>query len=144
MSLKASFSRRKGGFTLIEMLLVIAIIGLLAGVTIMNLDKIFGGSSEDIARLWVNETIKTPLTAYRVHVGRYPSSEEGLDALIHKPEKAGNRWKGPYVEKLPADPWGRPYQYRYPGIKNKESYDVWSMGPSGRDGADDNIGNWEQ
>jgi general secretion pathway protein G len=134
------------GFTLIEILVVIAIIGLLAGLTIANVGGLFGGSQKDIARLFVTQSLKTPLTTYRLQMGDYPSTEEGLQVLFTPPAGKADRWRGPYVAdgtKFPIeDPWGEPYQYRYPGVHNKGSYDVWSKGPDKTDGTDDDIGNW--
>jgi general secretion pathway protein G len=134
------------GFTLIEILVVIAIITLLAGLVIANTGNIFTKSQKDIAKLMVTQTLKTPLMTYRFQMGNYPSTEEGLAALMTAPANKADRWSGPYLEsttKLPLlDPWGAPYQYRYPGTHNKDSYDLYSMGPHSTDGTDDNIGNW--
>jgi general secretion pathway protein G len=134
------------GFTLIEILVVIAIITLLAGLVIANTGNIFGQSQKDIAKLMVTQTLKTPLMTYRFQVGNYPTTEEGLGALMTAPANKADRWHGPYLEpttKLPLlDPWAAPYQYRYPGTHNKDAYDLWSMGPHSTDGTDDNIGNW--
>lgn len=129
--------------TLIEILIVLALVALLAGTVIFNVDKIFGQNQEAIARLFANESLKVPLSTYKIHIGSYPSTEEGLQALITAPANRSERWKGPYLESrsLPLDPWNNPYQYRYPGTKNADRYDVWSMGPDGRESADD-IGNW--
>ncbi|MBL9200095.1 MAG: type II secretion system protein GspG [Opitutaceae bacterium] len=76
-------------------------------------------------------------------VGRYPTTEEGLSALLRAPQGAVQLWKGPYIssDRLPLDPWGREYQYRSPALKSKSGYDVWSLGPDGVLSADD-IGNW--
>jgi general secretion pathway protein G len=133
-------------FTLIEILVVIAIIALLAGLTIGNVGKLFGGSQVDIAKLMVNQSLKTPLVTYRLQIGSYPSTEEGLQALMVAPANRTDRWRGPYLAegtKLPLlDPWNEPYQYRYPGVHNKDGYDLWSKGPDKTDGTDDDIGNW--
>jgi len=135
---------KRRGFTLVEVLVVISIIVLLAGLTIGKMTNIFSGSQVEVARLFVGQTMKTPLFAYRINMGNYPSTEEGLQALITAPANKADRWRGPYIEgdKIPVDPWGNPYMYRYPGTKNKDGYDLWSKGPSGNDGADDNVGNW--
>lgn len=131
-------------FTLLEILVVLAILGLLAGLAIGNLDKLFGGAQVDIARTFVGTSMKMPLTAYRMDMGDYPTTAEGLKALAVAPSGKTDRWRGPYVNdgNIPLDPWKRPYQYRYPGVKNKSGYDLWSMGPDGQDGTADDIGNW--
>jgi general secretion pathway protein G len=135
---------KRRGFTLVEVLVVISIIVLMAGLTISKMSNIFGGSEKDIAKLFVTQTMKTPLFAYRINMGNYPTTEEGLQALITPPANKADRWRGPYVEgsSIPLDPWKEPYLYRYPGTHNKDGYDLWSKGPGGVDGADDNIGNW--
>ncbi len=95
------------------------------------------------AELFVRRTINEPLRAFRVHVGRYPTTEEGLGALLVAPRAVEHHWRGPYVDPaIPLDPWGREYQYRAPGRKNTSGYDVWSLGPDPSRNADD-IGNWE-
>lgn len=135
--------RSTRGFTILEILVVLAIIGLLVALTITNFGGIFSQSKETVARLFVQQTMKAPLTAYRINVGDYPSTEEGLQALVTAPADKADRWRGPYVDvtggKMPLDPWGRPYQYRYPGTHNKDSYDLYSLGPLDNDKV---IGNW--
>lgn len=139
------FARRgsaRRGFTLLEILVVLAIVALLATLAITNVDKIFGDAQSSTAQLFVRESMKTPLTTYRIHMGDYPSTTEGLQALVVRPGTTGN-WRGPYIEGgVPIDPWGEPYQYRFPGQKNKGSYDLWSKGPDKQSGTDDDIGNW--
>ncbi|MEZ5277728.1 MAG: type II secretion system major pseudopilin GspG [Opitutaceae bacterium] len=136
---------RRAAFTLFEILIVIALIALLAGVAITNVGKIFGGGQESIAEIFVNDAMKAPLTSYRIHTGSYPTTSQGLQALITAPDGASGRWKGPYIETkggaLPTDPWGSPYQYRYPGTRNPDGYDLFSLGPDKQESADD-IGNW--
>jgi general secretion pathway protein G len=130
------------GFTLLEILVVLAIIGLLAGLAITNVDKIFGGAQISTVQIFVKESMKTSLTSYRIHMGDYPPT---LEALITRPANKGDKWFGPYIEggKVPLDPWGEPYQYAYPGAKNKGSYDLWSKGQDKQSGTPDDIGNWD-
>lgn len=146
-ALKNQKSTRIHGFSLVEILIVIALIAILATVAIGNLGGIFGGQQEKIAQQVVNQGMKLGLTAYKLDVGNYPSSEEGLLALLKSPAGKESRWKGPYLEEtqVPLDPWGQPYQYRFPGSRNisgSRGYDIWSLGPDGTESADD-IGNWK-
>lgn len=133
-------------FTLVEILVVVAIIGLLAGLFFTNTDKIFGQSQEMIARIFVRDSFKTALVRYKIDLGDYPSTTEGLAALLTAPSSGADRWRGPYAEvsgtQLPPDPWGEPYQYRYPGTHNKVGYDLFSKGPDKTEGTADDIGNW--
>lgn len=137
--------RRAAAFTLLEILVVLAIIGLLAGLAITNVDKIFGGAQVSTVRLQVRDSMRTSLTSYRIAMGDYPTTSEGLQALINPPSSKGDRWHGPYLEPpvIPKDPWGEPLQYAYPGTKNKGGYDLWSKGPDKQSGTEDDIGNWE-
>ena len=146
----ASLASRPGtrridsAFTLIEILVVVAIIGLLFGLAVTNIGNLFSGGQKDIAKIFVNQSMQAPLTVYKIHMGDYPTTTEGLQALIDAPAGKTDRWRGPYLKdaKLPLDPWQEPYQYRYPGVKNKNSYDLWSKGPDKTDGTEDDIGNW--
>jgi general secretion pathway protein G len=137
-------TRDEGGFTLLEIIVVIGILSILATLVITNLTKSLENSRVSVAKLFVSESMKTALTTYKIQMGDYPSTEEGLNALMAAPASKADRWQGPYIDgKMPLDPWGHPYQYRYPGTKNKIGYDLWSMGPDGVDGTDDDIGNWQ-
>lgn len=133
------------GFTMMELLVVLAILGLLAGLAISNVTGIFGGAQASTAQLFVKESMKTSLFTYRMTMGDYPSTADGLQALITAPGSKADRWRGPYIEggKIPLDPWGEPYQYASPGTKNKGSYDLWSKGPDKQSGTADDIGNWD-
>jgi general secretion pathway protein G len=127
------------GFSLIEMLIVLAIIAGITGLLVSNLDKIFGSSKEQIASVFVNNTVKVPLMAYKINIGNYPSTHEGLKALVKAPAGKECKWKGPYMEFLPKDPWGNDYHYECPGTHNIAKYDVWSNGSSTTNAK---IGNW--
>ncbi len=135
--------RRASAFTLLEILVAIAIVGMLAALAITNVDKIFGDAQGATTKLFITG-LKTPLTAYRIHMGSYPSTAEGLQALVTNPGSKPS-WSGPYTSdgKLPKDNWGEPYQYAFPGTRNKDSYDIWSKGPDKQSGTADDIGNWE-
>jgi general secretion pathway protein G len=137
---------RYRAFTLLEILVVLAIIGLLAGLAITNVDKIFGGAQIKTTQLQVRESMRTALTAYRIAMGDYPSTSEGLQALVTAPASKADRWHGPYLNepaKVPVDHWGEQLQYAYPGTRNKSSYDLWSKGPDKQSGTADDIGNWD-
>jgi general secretion pathway protein G len=136
--------RTNQAFTLLEILVVLGIIALLAGLVVTNVGHIFDTSQTDVARLFVKQSMQAPLNVYKIHMGDYPTTAEGLQALITPPAKNAERWRGPYLtdSKIPTDPWGEPYQYRYPGVKNKGGYDLWSKGPDKTDGTEDDIGNW--
>ena len=140
------FPRSPAAFTLLEILVALAIIGLLAGLAVTNADKILGRSQEAIAKAYVRDTAKPSLTMYRVDMGDYPSTADGLQALLKAPSNHADRWHGPYLDtpggKMPVDPWEEPYIYRYPGTKNKGGYDLFSKGPDKIEGTDDDIGNW--
>jgi general secretion pathway protein G len=132
-------------FTLLEILVVLAIIGLLAGLAITNVDKIFGGAQITTTQLLVREGMKTSLVSYKIHMGEFPSTSEGLQALVTPPASRADRWHGPYTAngKVPIDHWGEPLQYAFPGTRNKGSYDLWSKGPDKQSGTADDIGNWD-
>jgi general secretion pathway protein G len=130
------------GFSLVEILIVLALIGLLAGLVVTNLDKILGGGKEKAAKNFVTTSLETPLSTYMLDVGQYPTS---LKDLVTNPGK-GKKWKGPYIKqnKVPVDPWANEYQYRTPAQKNSGGgYDLWSNGPDGSSGSADDIGNWD-
>lgn len=141
-----SIHRARRGFTLLEILIAVAIVGMLVGLAVTNTDKILGQSQDGVAKLFVNESLKTSLVRYRIDLGDYPSTDEGIKALITAPEGKADRWRGPYMEaksgNLPVDPWGEAYQYRYPGTRNTESYDLFSKGRDKATDTPDDIGNW--
>lgn len=121
------------GFTLLELLVVIVIIGLLAAYVGPKYFSQLGKSEVTVARAQI-EAFEKALDTYRLDVGRYPSHEEGLGALLTKPESA-SKWNGPYLKKaVPQDPWGRSYTYRSPGSKG--DFEVISYGKDGQAGGD--------
>lgn len=145
-ALSRGVRRAVRAFTIVEILVVLAIIGLLVGLAINNADSIFGGAQVKTARIFVRDSLKLSLVRYKIDVGDFPSTAEGLNALIAAPASKAERWKGPYIEapggKVPLDPWGEAYQYRFPGTRNKSSYDLYSKGEDHNDGTEDDIGNW--
>ena len=129
-------------FTLVEILVVVAIIGLLAGLLLTNADKVFGGAQVSITSSMVKDAYKTSLVRYKIDMGDYPSTADGLNALLTAPANAGDKWRGPYTEKVQPDAWGEAFVYRYPGTHNKGGYDLYSKGPDKTEGTADDIGNW--
>ncbi|MFN7882233.1 MAG: type II secretion system major pseudopilin GspG [bacterium] len=119
------------GFTLLELLVVVAILGLLAAYVGPKYFAQVGKSEQGVAKAQI-ESFSKALDTYRLDVGQYPSTEEGLNGLVNKPAGA-NKWAGPYLQKgVPLDPWGRPYLYRSPGAKG--DYEVLSYGKDGQPG----------
>lgn len=140
----SSLRSLRRGFTLLEILLALAILGMLVGLAVINVDSILGNSSNAAAKIFVNDSIKLPLTSYRIAMGDYPSTAEGLQALIAAPASKAEQWHGPYFSdpKIPVDPWGETYIYHYPGVHNPKGYDIYSKGPDKVEGTADDIGNW--
>jgi general secretion pathway protein G len=136
MSLNSTYSgvahvKRIGGFTLLELLVVIVIIGLLAAYVGPKYFSQLGKSEVTVAKAQI-EAFEKALDTFRLDVGRYPLTEEGLTALLTKPAAAA-RWNGPYLKKdVPQDPWGHAYIYRAPGSKG--DYDILSYGKDGQSG----------
>ncbi|NKN32656.1 type II secretion system major pseudopilin GspG [Marichromatium bheemlicum] len=122
------------GFTLIELLVVLAILGLLAGVVGPQVMKFLDSSKSKTAKLQIDNLAAT-LDLYRLEVGRYPSTSEGLEALVRN--TAGlDSWNGPYLTQggVPTDPWGNPYHYRFPGEHG--GFDLWTFGADNREGGE--------
>lgn len=129
---RSTRTQRRDGFTLLELLVVIVIIGLLAAYVGPKYFAQLGKSEVTVAKAQM-EAFEKSLDTYRLDVGRYPTSEEGIGALMAAPAAAGAKWNGPYLKKgVPADPWGNPYQYRAPGA-NAE-YEIVSLGKDGQPG----------
>jgi general secretion pathway protein G len=128
---------------LIELLLVMVILAILASIVV---PKMTGYSERAKKTKAVTEiaSFKDGLKMFEVDCGRFPTSDEGLQALVHQPGNVQGWKEGGYMEEIPNDPWGNPYQYRCPGQHNPDGYDVFSMGPDGHEGGTDDIGNWSQ
>jgi general secretion pathway protein G len=138
---------KQHGFTLIEIMVVIVILGVLAALVVPKImgrpdEARVGAAKQDVG------AITQALKLYRLDNGRYPSTEQGLNALVIKPatEPIPSNWKaGGYLDKLPKDPWGQSYQYLNPGLRNATDIDVFSFGADGKPGGEGNdadIGNW--
>ena len=141
MSIVQKSRASETGFTLIELIVVLVILGLLAAVVVPNITKHLATSKEKIARIQIKE-LEGALQMFAFDLGRYPNNSEGLEALVSNPGGL-EAWKGPYVNHaIPMDPWGKPYMYRCPGAHDNE-YDLFSYGPSGVEGQGADIGNWK-
>jgi len=133
------------GFTLLEILVVVVILGILASLVLPN----FLGRTDQARAIAAKHDIQTlvgVLKLYKLDNGFYPSTAQGLQALVKKPETdpVPRNWKQPYIDQLPKDPWDRPYQYLNPGVHG--SIDVFTLGADGESGGEENnadIGNWE-
>lgn len=141
---KSSLGRKSEGFTLIEIMVVVVILGVLAATIIPQ----FMGTTQDAklsaAKANISE-LESAIERYFIHMDRYPPMEEGLKVLVEPPASDEKKWRGPYIKLLRPDPWGNPYQYRFPGIRHPNSYDLYSRGADGADGGEDaaaDIGNW--
>lgn len=133
------------GFTLMELLVVLAIIGLLAGLVGPAVLKQLGGAKTKTAGLQIKD-LEQALEMYKLDVGRFPSTAEGLAALVEKPSDTTG-WNGPYLKKsrIPLDPWGQEYHYKYPGDQGE--FDIFTYGQNnapGGDGEDADVGNWDR
>lgn len=127
---------------IIYWLLGVILIG--AGVGGFIVLRQFSCPMHPTAEIFVQTTLQAPLANFKLHVGRFPTTEEGLQALLTCPPGTEGTWKGPYLNsiRVPVDPWGNPYEYRCPATRSSRPYDVWSMGPDRVPSADD-IGNWQ-
>ncbi len=146
-------NRRSGGFTLVEVLVVMAILVLLAGLVA---PRILGSKKK--ANIQSVQTqiggFKSALERYALDMDTFPTSEQGLDALITEPEadeegtsSGKSKWDGSYLnsDDLPTDPWGNDYQYEYPATHGKgDSPEIWSFGPDGEDDTEDDIVSWKK
>lgn len=132
--------KNKKGFTLIEIMLVVAIIGILAAMVVPRLSGRTKDTKNSVAKADVEVNLALVIDLYEVDMGDFP---EKLEDLMDDPGTGGN-WKGPYLKKLPKDPWGNDYLYKNPGDHSKYGCDIYSAGADGQPGTDDDVGNWDK
>lgn len=142
-SAKAKSANDQKGFTLVELLVVLVILGLIVGFAAPQVMKYLGGAKTDTATVQI-ERLSAILDLYRLDVGRYPDESDGLNALLEAPAGAES-WNGPYIKKADAiiDPWGTPYVYRFPGQQGE--FDLYSLGADGQEGGegeDQDVTSW--
>ncbi|MBI5395500.1 MAG: type II secretion system major pseudopilin GspG [Verrucomicrobia bacterium] len=137
---------KRGGFTLIEMLLVIVIIGMLVTLVGVNVVKRSGEAKGTAARAQI-VLYKTALSTYNLDAGVYPTSDQGLQALIAVPNPPPAKWTGPYLDPaiIKPDPWNRPFIYQCPPQQNPDpdGFDLYSVGPDGQPGTEDDVVSWK-
>jgi general secretion pathway protein G len=140
------FTKNTRGFTFVEIMLVVIIIGILAGIAVPRLVKRLDEAKKSTAKTEVNGSLAQVLDLYELDAGTFPTTDQGLKALIEKPTSSPEpqAWKGPYLKKkkIPKDPWGKEYIYTCPG-EHSNDYDLSSAGPDGVAGNADDITNWE-
>lgn len=136
-------------FTLLEVLMVVVIIGLLAAFVVPNFFGAGERARKDLTQALIDSGLNGALDLYRAHMGTYPPSDEGgLELLVEPPEEEeqAEKWAGPYIQKAEdlRDAWGNELFYEFPGEYNENSYDLYSAGPDGEEGTDDDIKNWRE
>jgi len=137
---------RRKGFTLVELMLVVVIIGILVAMVVPRLAGRSEQARRSAARADIEASISLALDLYELDNGNYPSTEQGIDALFSRPSSSPTppNWNGPYLKKKPLDPWGKPYIYKSPGTHNTRDYDLYTYGPDGVEGGGDDVNNWAE
>jgi general secretion pathway protein G len=147
-NVKMSGRLRAAGFTLLELLVVLVILGMLAALVGPSVMEKLGGAKTKDAKLQIHG-IAQSLEMYKLEVGRYPNTQEGLAALIQAPSGVTG-WSGPYIKPgkvVPKDPWGNEFHYASPGTHNTKDFDIYSLGADNREGGDGenkDVNNWEE
>ena len=131
--------RYRKGFTLIEIMLVVIILGILAAMVVPKLTGRSDEARRSVAATDIHSNLALAIDLYEVDTGEFPPALE--DLMVASSTVSG--WRGPYLKKKPMDPWGRDYVYKLPGTHNTESYDLFSMGKDGAEGGTDDITNWD-
>ncbi|MFH2139092.1 MAG: type II secretion system major pseudopilin GspG [Candidatus Omnitrophota bacterium] len=146
LSGKTGFTRTEAGFTLIELMLVVIIIGTLAAIVIPRFTGRAEQARNTAAKADLLSNIPLALDLYELDNGSFPTTEQGLASLVQKPNISPlpKNWNGPYLKKKPVDPWGQQYVYVSPGVHNKDDYDLHSLGKDGVAGGGDDLTNWEE
>jgi general secretion pathway protein G len=135
---------RDRGFTLIELMLVLVILATLSAIVVPKLTGQSKRAKVIAAKTQISD-LELALDAFEIDVGRYPTTVEGLRALVERPTAEADGWQQPYLSKnVPMDPWGNDYIYRCPGQYNPDGYDLYSYGPDGQMGGGDDITNWTE
>ena len=139
------YKTRKHGFTLIEIMVVVIVLAILAASIIPQ----FVGTKQE-ARISKVKTdialLEGALERFFLNMDRYPTNSEGLRVLVETPQDGENKWRGPYVKTVRPDPWGNEYAYRFPGLHDPRTFDIYSTGADGKDGGEDvnaDISNWD-
>lgn len=135
-------SRRHAGFSILELLLVLVILSILAGIVGVRFAGQSGKAKVKAATVQI-DNLGTALRSYEIEIGSFPNTQQGLEALYEQPSGIDD-WDGPYMEqRVEEDPWGNEWQYRSPGTHN-DDYDLYSYGEDGREGGGDDITNWSE
>lgn len=135
-------ARMARGFSLLEMVIVLGIIALILGAAITFSGGLKGAASDTAARAKIRE-ISSKLEAYKLSTGQYPTEQQGLQALVDEPTPVPRRWKQQF-RKLPKDPWGADYVYKYPGTKDKRTFELISVGEDGELNTKDDISSQDE
>lgn len=151
MSPRFAFAHRRRrtmcrrAFTFLEIMFVVVIIGILLAVAVPRMTGKARKAQESATSMQIRN-IGTALKQFEMHVGRFPDTREGLEALIERPSNVEEgQWEGPYLDgdEVPKDAWKKPMNYRSPGEHSRD-FDLWSNGPDGQDGTDDDVVNWSK